>query len=211
VTWLRRNRLGLILLPVALTLALAASSSRLVHFWLPYVASDVQKGTVGAPVHLEQEWIDHAGTHTRSVEVTIHGIDKTSVVRDFDGEDVESHGPTGTAVWRVSLSLAADADQVLRGCQLEVEDTEGRRYLFGSASTTPTDVKASPCLNPQEEGPEGDFFGTGPSTPDPEDRPRPAQWDTVADVILAGDAVPAKVRLWWEMPVVIIVPVTPTS
>ena len=75
MTWLRRNRLGLILLPVALTLALAASSSRLVHFWLPYVASDVQKGTVGAPVHLEQEWIDHAGTHTRSVEVTIHGID----------------------------------------------------------------------------------------------------------------------------------------
>ena len=104
--------------------------------------------------------------------MTIHGIDKTSVVRDFDGEDVESHGPTGTAVWRVSLSLAADADQVLRGCQLEVEDTEGRRYLFGSASTTPTDVKASPCLNPHEEGPEGDFFGTGPSTPDSE----PTAW-----------------------------------
>ena len=35
MTWLRRNRLGLILLPVALALALAASSSRLVHFWLP--------------------------------------------------------------------------------------------------------------------------------------------------------------------------------
>ena len=47
MTWLRRNRWGLILLPVALLLAVAASSSRLVHFWLPYVASDVTTGGVG--------------------------------------------------------------------------------------------------------------------------------------------------------------------
>lgn len=143
--------------------------------------------------------------------MTIHGIARTSVVRDFGGEDAPGRGPDGTQVWRVSMSLAAAPDQVLRGCQLEVEDTKGRRYLFGASSTTPTDVKVSACLNPHEEGPEGNYFGTGPSFTDPDERARPAQWDTVADVILAGDAVPASVRLWWDLPTVVVVPVAPSS
>lgn len=213
MTWVRRNRLGLILLPVALVLAVLASSSRLVHFWLPYVGSDVTKGTVGQGVHLEQAWLDRAGDHVRRVDVTVHGVARTEVIRNWNGEDIPGEGPKGTQLWRVSLTLAAEPDQVVRGCQLEIEDTRGRRYRYAPLHVTPSQLKTSPCLNPDEEGPEADFTGrSGSASPAPGDQlPRPARWDTVADLVLAGDAEPAYVRIWWDLPSVIVVPVDPGS
>lgn len=222
MTWLRRNRWGLILLPVALLLAVAASSSRLVHFWLPYVASDVTTGGVGEKVHLSQEWLDRLGRHQRDVDVTITGVERTDVIRDWDGEDVPGEGPKGTTLWRVSMTLAAEPDQVLRGCVVEIEDTQGRRFQYDSMHVTPAELKLSACLNPDEEGPSFAFTDKDAS-PSPTtstdastsaldtERPRPPRWDTVADIILPSDAVPAKVRIWWDLPTVIDVPLTPTS
>jgi hypothetical protein len=205
-SWLRRNRLGLVLLPVAAALAVAASSSRYVHNYLPYEPSSVSEGVVGTPVDYAQEWQDRSGKYVRKVAVTVDGITPTTKVVDWDGEDVDAKIPAGTTLWRVSLSLDAAPDQVLRSCKLIVVDTRGREYEFGSRRIQPSNLKISPCLNPGQGGPEAALVD-GATHKDEE--PRPQTWSTVADVLMAEDSVPAMVRVWWEFPEVIEVPVKP--
>ena len=182
-------------------LATASSSRARALHWLPMSPVTSRRARSGAQ-SIWTEWIDHV-THTR---FRSRGDDprhrQTSVVQDFDGRDDGVARSDGTAVWRVPLVIGdADADQSCAGASSRSR-TPGASLPLRLGEAPPPDV-ASPCTQPVE-APKVTSSGTRPSTPDPEDRPRTGQWDTVADVILAGDAVPT-VRLV-EMPVVIIVP-----
>lgn len=200
MSWVRRNRWGLVLLPVAVLLAVVASSSRMVHFWYPYGPHDVQSGALGEPVHLSQEWQDRSGTHVRDVDVTVTAVEPTTVVRDYNNEDIPGSGPSGTTLWRVSLDLTAPTDDVILGCQLEIIDTEGREFVYASTGLEQGSLKSSPCLNSDAIGPQAALIeGRGQES----DTPRPGSWSTVADVIVAEGAVPERVRIWWEHPTVI--------
>lgn len=205
-SWIRRNRVGLVLLPVAAALAVGASSSRLVHNYLPYEPSSISEGTVGAPVTYVQDWQDRSGHYVRKVSVTVDGIERTTQVQDWDGKDVEATIPKGTTLWRVSLNLDADPDQVLRGCELVVIDTRGREYAFGSHRIEPDNLKLSPCLNAGQGGPEAALVDGAKHQ---DDEPRPQTWSTVADVLMAQDAVPERVRIWWQLPEVVEIRVNP--
>lgn len=206
MSWLRRNKWGLLALPVALLLSVAASSSRVVTLWWPEGPHAVQSGAVGEPVRLTQDWQDRSGHYVRDVTVTVTGIERTTSLRNWDNEDEPATVPDGTTLWRVSLDVAADPDQVLRGCQLEVIDTLGREYAYSALHVKPARFKTSPCLNSGEAGP---LEALLPGETHVDDEPRPETWSTVADVVLAEDAVPATVRIWWDYPEVIEVPVTP--
>ena len=200
MTWLRRNRWGLALLPVAVLLAVVASSSRVVHFWYPYGPHDVQSGSVGEQVHLRQDWQDRSGTYVREDDVTVTSVEPTEVIRDWDGEDVPGKGPEGTRLWRVALDMKAPTDAVIFGCQLEIVDTEGREFPYSTSWIEPGSRKVSPCLNPDEIGPQPALVDGEAHETETE---RPASWSTVADVLLAEDTVPQTVRIWWEHPTVI--------
>lgn len=206
MTWVRRNRLGLILLPVALALAVAASSSRLMTFWYPFGPHDVTSVGVGEKAHLTQEWMDRAGTWTREVTVTVDSVEPTTVVRDYDNHDVDATIPKGTKLMRVSMSLAAKPDQVLRSCSLVIIDTQGREYPFSTGHIKPSSAKSDACQNPGEGGPEAALVrGKGHV----DEEPRPETWSSVADVLMAADAKPATVQIWWDTPEAIEVRLTP--
>ncbi len=207
--WWERNKWGLILLPVAIIVAVAASSWAMVTFWYGDGPHDVTAAKVGESVDFRQDWQDFNGKHTREVTVTVTGIAPTTVVENYDGEDEEAVTPGGTTLWRVSMDLSADPEQILVGCHVDVIDTEGREFSFESIHIKkPLVAKVSPCLNAGERGPDWKLTeGQKPSEPEP----RPEKWSTVADVLMAEDSVPARVRIWWETPKAIEVPISPTS
>lgn len=200
MTWVRRNRWGLVLLPVAVVLAVLASSSRMVHFWYPYGPHDVQSGAVGEQVHLSQDWQDRSGRYVREVDVTVTSVEPTTMIRDWDDQDVPGQGPAGTRLWRVALEMRAPTDAVLFGCQLEIVDTQGREFPYSTTRIEPSEGKISPCLNADEVGPQPALVEGQEHVTETE---RPGSWSTVADVLLAEDAVPRTVRIWWEYPTVI--------
>lgn len=221
VGWWRRNRRAVLALPVAVALAVAASSSRVVLFWWPYGPHDVTRADAGELVAFSDDWQDRAGEHTRRWRVSVDAVDTppTRTVPDEDGgevlatvartedtgysEDGEVHlvSPPGTRVWRVVLTVEADPDEVLRTCRLAVVDTRGRSFEYASRVADPVrwTLKTAPCVPADAPGPSARILdGQGP---DPaEELDRPARYTTEAYVSTAADAVPAAVRVWFDHP-----------
>lgn len=202
-TWLRRNRWGLILLPVALVLALAASSSRVQLFWWNYGPHDVTSGRQGAPVSFTQDWQDRAGRHTRSLTVTVDSVTTATDVRvEGAAEPVAVRIPNGSTLWRVRLSVEADPQASLWGCKLALIDTKGSVYDTMTKLIEPSyKLKTNPCTPDGATGPAPVLYDGMKQDPQEQDRPR--SYTTDAYLVATTGAVPTAVRIWWEYPQVI--------
>jgi len=195
--WLRRNRWGLVALPVTLALAVAANAQRLQDYWWD---SDLR--TVGAAGR-QGEWVtwsdtftDAAGEGTRTFSVRVAAVEPTDTAQSFRGsEDVAL--PGDLAAVRVAMDFRAAPDQVLFGCRLALVDTAGNRYVYrplvGGVMQS-----LHPCL-PEQTGPRPSISAGEPRVTLSGEQ-RPPEWEATPVVLVPRGTEITKVLLWWEQP-----------
>jgi hypothetical protein len=209
-SWLRRNRWGLILLPVALVLALLASSSRVQLFWWNYGPHEVTHGRQGQPASFTEDWQDKAGHHTRSLRVSVRSVAPAhEVVVEDQPEPVQVTLPAGATLWRIELDVEADPNTVLWGCQVAIIDTQGRTFDTSTRLVEPSyKLKVSPCTPAGATGPQPILYEG--MKQDPEQLDRPGKYTTSVYLPATTGAVPKTVRIWWAYPPVIEFAVQPS-
>jgi hypothetical protein len=195
--WFGRNRWGLLLLPVAVTAALAASSDRVqLYFWDEGLHQPTT-GTAGKWVDFRDTYNDRDGDHPFQVRVR---LDSVAPARTGWQSTSALELPSGSRALTVNLSLEADPALPLTVCKLALRDAAGTRYDY---QFNTGEQPISPCVPPDARGPNAAVL---PSDPKPsaagaDGQPaRPAAW-TVAPVIIVPTGVNVtEVDLWWELP-----------
>lgn len=191
--WWRRNRWGLVALPVTVVAALAAGSYRVETYWWLEKPRDLQHAERGEWVTFSAAQYDRTGDVPFTVRVRLDGV------RPADapfGADDPLEPPAGVRAVAVDLSLAAAPDVPLTGCELVVRDASGTEYGYESASPSITQA-SSPCVPPEARGPDLDLI----EGLDPDTGPRrPGEW-SVSPVVLLPDGVEVtEVLLSWGPP-----------
>ncbi|WP_193614827.1 hypothetical protein [Nocardioides lijunqiniae] len=188
------RRRWLLVLPVALVLALLATASRLQVFWWPEQQHDVTTGRQGEPVEVSDRWEDADGDERRrELSVTLLEVVSATQVEGFSGPET-LEPVAGSAVWEVRLRLDADPDVPLSGCRLSIVDTDDREATAMSAQLGETLLPGPACEPEDRAGPRYD------GTPVEGALPRPPSYDVSVLVVTDDEAVPDRVRLWWEAP-----------
>lgn len=184
----------LLVLPVAVALVLVATASRLQIFWWPEQLHDVTTGTRGQPLELTDEWEDSDGAgHRRDLTVTLVDVLPATQVEGFDGPEPLVR-VSGSDVWEVRLHFEVDPDVPLGGCQVAIVDSRGREAAAAYTSLGETSIPDAACVPEGRSGPQYDG-----STVEGE-RPRPPEYDVSVLVVTDDEAVPDRIRLWWEAP-----------
>ncbi|MBB5790067.1 hypothetical protein [Jiangella mangrovi] len=195
--WWRRNRWGLLVLPVAAAAALAAASYRVETQWWLEKPRDLQHGEQGEWVTFSSSQYDRTGDVPFSVRVRLDGVRPATELFGPVSDDDVLDPPAGVQALAVDLTLAAPSDVPLTGCSLVLRDAEGTEYAYEISSPTIRSQATSPCVPPDARGPELDLIegldpDTGPTRPD--------EW-TVSPVVLLPDGVEVTdVRLSWGPP-----------
>ncbi len=207
-TWWRRNRVGVVLAPLALVLAAAGNASRLDDYWWSRDLHQAVRPADGGTVAVRTAYDDGTLRYPIEADVSLTSLTRvTSVTADGRSQAVTL--PDGSALWRVVMHWAADPSIVLSGCQIGIEGVDGRfwerRYpdLVDAGSTT---LPFSPCVPDDTPGPSVklDLSGVQPAKPGDE---RPATYDVTVYVLTSADATPAEVRVWWLPPTYAALPV----
>lgn len=147
--WWRRNRVGLVVLPVALAAAVAASSNRVEERWWLAEARDLTEADQGSWAELEANQYDRTGDVPFEVRVRLDDIGQA----DQPFGDGEVNVPDGAMAVAVHLTLAADPDTPLTGCTLLLRGDDGTTYGYQS-STPSVSQPPSPCVPPDTPGPD---------------------------------------------------------
>lgn len=127
-TWLRRNLLWLLILPVALVTVVAASSQR---YWDVYreepLRIELARAEAGEPVSVRQTYATEDGPDagTRDYSVELVGVEEVDEIDEY-GELVPL--PHGVAGQQVTLRFEAPRSSDLSSCDVIVVDTDGNRY-----------------------------------------------------------------------------------
>ena len=182
----------LVLLPVAVLLVLAATASRAQIFWWPGELHDETSGRQGEPVRMADRWEDDSGDEQeRRFTVTLVDVRPARWVDGFSGpEPVDP--PSGVAVWEIVLEFDVDPAVPLQSCRVSLLDTEGREASATGGSVGDVLLPSTSCEPENRRGPGYD------GSRDEEYLPRLPTYRVAAFVVTADDAVPGKVRLWWE-------------
>lgn len=192
--WWRRNRWGLVALPVALAAALTASSYRVEDQWWLTGSRVAVRAEQGVWAEFSATLLDRTGDVPITLQARLDEVRPAEV--PFGGYDDELSVPPGAQALAVVLDFQAEPDVPLVSCRLSLVDAEGTEYAYQLAS--PTMIQASsPCVPPDERGPELDLIegldpDTGPRRPD--------EW-TVQPVVVVPEGVEiVEVRLTWAPP-----------
>ncbi|GAA3529841.1 hypothetical protein AFL01nite_00610 [Aeromicrobium flavum] len=200
--WWRRNRWGLVALPLALVLALAAGSSRLHEYWWKRGFHEQAPVSSGVAT-LTDEYDDGYLRYPIEARYSVASFRPADDVTLYGGDPL----PSGVRAWRLSLAVEADPDVALSGCTVALVDTAGNRH---GATDSGLDVDAprlASCVPESTPGPRTTYGSTAPpAVPDGED-PRPPTYRTDTVFVLPAEAVPAAVRLWYALPRYVELPV----
>jgi hypothetical protein len=195
-SWLRRNRWGLLALPLTAALAVGANAQRLHDYWWD---QDLRlagaTGGQGEWVQWSDAFTDAAGDGTRTFRVRVTGnesLDATSA----EAADLEL--PSDLTGWRVTMDFEAAPDQVLFGCRLALVDDNGNRYLF-RAIVNNLMQDMHPCVPDDNPGPQPSITAGEPRAVVYGGQ-RPRQWTTRPVVVVPRTATITEVLLWWEQP-----------
>ncbi|MDO5739262.1 MAG: hypothetical protein Q4P07_03850 [Ornithinimicrobium sp.] len=203
--WWRRNRWALIAMPLVLALVLALGGYRLYTFWWQQDLHEAVRPQDGTVATLTQAWRDADGDHTRTVSARVVGAQQIIVFKDSEGALQPVDRMDGTSVWALTLEVEADPDQVLSGCSYEVVDNRGR-ITTGSPHTIAFSLSADACVPASTPGPQyqmGELWGFD----DEESAPRPQTYTVPLYIRLVSDAVPTELRISWEVPKYLALPV----
>lgn len=129
-SWLRRNRWGLIALPVTVVFAVGANAQRLHDYWwdsgLRHAAAT---GGHDEWVTWSDSFTDATGPAARTFRVKVTGTESIAEAGPSpDKTDLEL--PPNLTGWRVTMDFEAAADQVLFGCRMALLDDKGNRYFY---------------------------------------------------------------------------------
>lgn len=184
----------LLVLPVALALVLLATASRLQIFWWPEQLHDVTAGSQGEPLEIIDEWEDEEGDlQRRDLTVTLLEVRPATQVVGYSGPEPLVR-VSGSDVWEVRLRFDVDPDVPLSGCQVSIIDTREREATAAGMTLGETSIPGPACTPEGRSGPQYDG-----STLDG-DLPRPPSYEVSVFVVTDDEAVPDRVRLWWEAP-----------
>jgi hypothetical protein len=192
--WLRRNRWGLIALPVTAALAVGANAQRLQDYWWD---TDLRHAAATGD---RDQWVtwtgsfsDATGDSTRSFRVKVTATDPPD--RD---EVADLELPSDLTGARVTMDFEAAPDQVLFGCRLALLDADGNRYLYRPIVNHLTQ-NIWPCVPEDHPGPAPSITAGEPRTVLPGEE-RPPTWTTRPIVVIPRNAKITQVLLWWENP-----------
>jgi hypothetical protein len=192
--WLRRNRWGLIALPITAVLAVGANAQRLQDYWW-----DADLRHAAATGDLDQ-WVtwtgsfsDATGESTRSFRVKVTATDPPD-----RGEVAKLKLPSELTGIRVTMDFEAAPDQVLFGCRMALLDTDGNRYLYRPI-VNGLSQNIWPCVPEGHPGPAPSITAGEPRTVLPGEQ-RPPNWTTQPVVVVPRTAQITQVLLWWENP-----------
>ncbi len=196
-SWLRRNRWGLVSLPVVAVLAVGANAYRLGDYWWDRDLRTATVGEAGELVSYTDEYDDALGTTSRSFRVRVGELAPTRSTTSTLGDEPVVV-PEGAQALVVPLRFEADPDQSLYGCNLALEDTDGNRYVF-DYSMTGVEQDPFPCLPFEQPGPRPPLF-EGDTRAVVEGEERPESWSTRPVVVVPEGVRISRVLLWWETP-----------
>lgn len=196
--WLRRNRFGLILLPVALVALVAGNGQRLHDYWWLHGQRVATSATERRWVHYRESYTDALGSGQHDVEVRVDKVVPVREVTDLVGSKVRL--TTSLGAYAVTMSFRAEPDVVLSGCSLALVDDHGERHDFrNDADGILQDVW--PCVPGATPGPSQSIrVGTPRTDNDPTHAARPAQWTTTAVIFAPTGLHFTQARLWWSDP-----------
>lgn len=162
--WLRRNRAGLVAVPIALAVTLAAASDRLVDYWwgddLRVEDGRAAEGEValltGVPTYEEPSEDEPLVGETvpTTLGVSLVGVEPLTVLDDgYDTQPI----PDGADAYRVDLAFRSESP-VETSCRLMLVGDDGARYGDGNDPFH----QYSPCARVDEtagtvSGPEGEW------------------------------------------------------
>jgi hypothetical protein len=195
--WLRRNRGGLLALPITVALAVGANAQRLPEYWWnDDLRSPAATGVPGDWLTWTDSFDDSAGTGTRTFRVKVTG---TQSVTEPAGVAL----PPELAAWRVTLDFQAAPNQVLYGCSLALRDDQGNRYDY-HAAVDHIVQDDWPCLPGERVGPRPSLT---PGRPREAlfGEARPTHWTTRPIVLAPRSAHITEVLMWWEQPDYVVV------
>jgi hypothetical protein len=196
--WLRANRWWLLVLPVALVLAAAASSYRVRTFWYDdgfhhRTATAKPGGFVRVVNHFE----DGVGKTERTFRVRASGLTELNQVPD-SLEETGKPVPRGTTAYGVDLELEAAPDQDLNYCRVVLVDRDGRKFggldtdLFGQANMCVPEDTPGPNT-PLSKGEKRGVLEEG-------EDPRPPSWSVEPVVLVPRGADIREVRISFTPP-----------
>ena len=194
-SWTRRNRWGLVALPLALVTALAASSDRVrLYFWDEGLRQ-AQRAEQGAWLDFRNTYSDSEGEHPLAVKVRLDGVrPATALWRSASPLELAP----GTQALEVELSLEADPRLPLSICKLAVRDAGGTRYDY--LSPIGGSQPFSPCVPPDAPGPQR-ALGELDEGRDISGEPvRPESWTVKPVIVLPAGVEVSDVVLWWDQP-----------
>jgi hypothetical protein len=197
-SWLRRNRWGLLALPVAAALAVGANAQRLHDYWWTVdLRNAAATGSLGEWVTWSDDFTDALGDGTRTLRVKVSRAESTADSGAMSDVAADLELPPDLMGFRVTMDFEAETDQVLFGCRMALLDDAGNRYVY-TPNTKGLSQEMSPCLLGNQEGPVPSISAGEPRTAIYGERP--PQWTTQAVVVVPRSAKITQVLLWWEQP-----------
>jgi hypothetical protein len=198
ISWLRRNRWGLLALPVTAALAVGANAQRLQDYWWD---KDLRlagaTGSQGDWVTWSDSFSDAAGDGTRTFRVKVTGSESIDAAGPSE-ESADLELPSDLTGWRVAMEFEAAPDQVLFGCRLALVDDSGNRYMY-RAMVNDLNQDMHPCVPDDNPGPQPSITAGEPRTAIYGGE-RPRHWTTRPVVVVPRTATITEVLLWWEQP-----------
>ena len=194
----RRTVLTVAALPLALALALGASSQRLVDRWWPTFPNERLSAGADGTVRLSDTFDDAKGTHPRVVTMRFTSLERVSDYQDAAGaKTLPASVPTGQTLWRLTLHFEADPQTILGACQVQVRDADGRQYSPGVGDAVEDVFDFTSCTPPGAAGPMAALSSDGPAQAFD---PRPARYDRRYHLLMPSGVRPDNVRVWFDTP-----------
>lgn len=205
-SWWRRNRWGMMLLPVALVVALAAGSSRIHAYW--WVRGfHAQAPVTDGVASLTDEYDDGHLRYPIEARFRVASFAPAPDVT-LDNDDPL---PDGLRAWRLRFAVEADPDIVLSGCSVAVVDSAGNVIREDDSGLGLNQFNVSRCVPEDTPGPGVDVGSTDPPKLDDGESPRPRTFTTDTVFVLPEESTPRAVRLWYFLPNYVELPVSGSS